>query len=126
MSKRRAALYTLIAFLLLTLLSFVLLYYLTPIFKIDQFKEKPKCEIKVKKYSLIGSTLTMNLEYKNCKNLITITLKDKKGNVVCSFNTFLENPISVNLVDEDCDLTQGEYYTIYINGKPYFSVVYLG
>ena len=124
--KIRGAIYALVSFLILTLIGFVLLYYLTPIFNIDKFKEKPKCEIKVNKYSLINGVLTMNLQYKNCDKFVTISLKDgETGKTVCEFNTVLSNSLSISLASYCSNLQNDQLYTVYLNGKRYFSIVYI-
>jgi len=120
--KRRGALYVLLSVILLTLISFALLYYLTPIFHLEKYKEKPKCTITVEKYSFLNNILTIHLAYKNCGPRATFIIKDENGNTICMFDTILTDPLVIDLAAENCALQAGKVYAVYINGKQFFAI----
>jgi uncharacterized membrane protein len=113
--KLKALSSTLIGFLLLTIIGVVGASFILPIFNLEKFKPKPKCEIRVVSNSLYSdtNTLVLNLDYKNC-NSFYIEIKDVNGKTKCVFEELPNKVISLDL--SSCNLNKGEPYFVYING----------
>ncbi len=115
---------TLIGFLFLTLIGLVLLYQMTPLFKLDKFKEKPQCVVKVEKYSVANGILTLTYKEENCESLQITIVDPETHKDLCSFEEQPVSPLTLDLTG--CSLTAGNSYEVYINGKQAFTFYYVG
>jgi|GEM_PF-4714255 len=105
--------YTIVSFVLLVTIGLALLYQLTPIFNLSKY-EKKECLIDIKKFSVLGNQLNINLDYNKYCYRFDIAIKNNKK-TLCTFTEVPKNVITLTL--NNCNLTHGKQYILSINGK---------